>query len=133
MEASTSIINTPKLNGKIFASGTGDAPKLDLESPPPLKPLYQNSNNIIEENSLDLTFIEDSRQTIYSTNINTSFTSTISSSMIISPLKQRLYKGNYNELILWPDSSLFKHENMPACVLTPRYIYAPSEATSKLK
>lgn len=76
--------------------------------------------------SIDSSFKEDSMNDSRLT--DNLFNNSLNS--ITSSTKQRLFKGTFKELILWPDSSLFRHKDLPSCVLTPRYIYAPPEATS---
>ncbi|KAI1732350.1 zinc finger, c3HC4 type (RING finger) domain-containing protein [Ditylenchus destructor] len=43
--------------------------------------------------------------------------------------KQRLNRGAYIELVLWPDGSVYKERDLPNCMRGARYIYAPPEAT----
>lgn len=94
-------MDTPKLNKNVYDS----IPSLDLKAEDEISSINKNESQLM----------------------NTSFNN---SSLITPTIKQRLFKGIFNELILWPDASLFKLKDLPACVLTPRYIYAPPEATS---
>lgn len=46
--------------------------------------------------------------------------------------KQRLNRGAYIEIVLWPDGSVYKEHDLPNCMRGARYIYAPPEATGRL-
>lgn len=52
----------------------------------------------------------------------------VSESMAILTRRQRISRGMFAPLILWPDGSVYKEE-LPKCAKRPRYIYTTPDAT----